>query len=390
MTRSLGARSLGALSENGQMTSSLAGIVEAPYAIKAPNRADAAPAAGIAQRFVRFSSQAPPSTSPPPRDTTLEVSTVDTFTSIVSLSQTTPVILDAYATWCAPCKQLDPVLKKMVADHAGKIILAKMDIDNPALAALVQQLRISSVPTLFMILGGRIVDIKQGVPPQSELKEWISKAVQVSIEAAGAGGNGARKETAPAAQQQDPKACIKEGFYAARSPGATAAGVAPLFAAVLEHPSADASDKASATAGLALCAALDGDLATAKELAGNAKTAAGEGVPTPEEVLAAEAAIALFEAAEGVKADGRSIDELHAVVESNPKDLDALNALVLRLFQAGRLQEAVFSALLMVRRDREWGEQAGRRLVMQLCDFLGSDSEVAKSGRKRLSNIWFI
>ena len=390
----LAARALGSRAEAQVITTdALQGRVQLPFKNNS-STLNITNTANVAFRHPRFSTQpsalgTPPPPPPLPLTPTLEIRTMPDFQSIIAVSNRTPVVLDAYATWCGPCKQLDPVLKKLVADHGGKVVLAKMDIELPELAPMVQQLVITSVPTLFMIMGGRIVDAKNGVPPQSELKEWISKAAQVAGEAAAAQG-GPAPPGAPADPSIDPKLLLKEGFTALEAPGAAAIDIAPIFAAVLNTPAAEPVHKAAATAGLARCAALDGDIPTAKELLQSARTAAGEGASVPDEVTAAEAAVSIAEAMEGAKSDARSIPELQAAVEADPKDLDALHTLSLRLFQEKKAQEAVDAALLIVRRDREWREQAGKTLLLQLCDALGTGSDVAKAARRRLSNIWFI
>ena len=129
-----------------------------------------------------FSSNAPPEMPGLPK----EITTPQEFSDLIAFSSQVPIILDAYATWCGPCKQLDPVLKQLIDSHGGRVALAKLDIDVPTLAPLVQQLQINSVPTLFLIFGGRIIDVKMGVSPQAELREWINKAVELAKAVAGA------------------------------------------------------------------------------------------------------------------------------------------------------------------------------------------------------------
>ena len=164
----------------------------------------------------------------------------------------------------------------------------------------------------------------------------------------------------------------------------------------MQNPEADAVTKTEATAGLALCAVLDGDFSTAKELISNAHAAAEQAQQaTPgtsvDEVAAVEAFLELAEQAAGLKeSESRSIEELLKAVDKDKKDLDALHALSLQLFVSGRHEEAANVALLLVRRDREWKEQAGKKIVLKIADALGSGSDIGKSIRRRLSNIWFI
>ena len=167
-----------------------------------------------------MSTAAPSPPSPPIPTDVIEINSPQTFNSAVALSNSIPVILQAHAQWCAPCKKLAPVLAQQVAAQSGKIALASMDIDVPALAPLVQQLQITSVPTLIMLYGGRAVDIKQGAPPPAELQKWILKSIELAEAVAGAAGAPRDGNAQPDGPVADPKTLVKDGFIAARSPGA--------------------------------------------------------------------------------------------------------------------------------------------------------------------------
>lgn len=159
--------------------------------------------------FRAFSISEPPSATPGPTPP-LEITRPQDFSDLIAFSSTVPIILDAHAAWCGPCKQLDPVLKQLIASHGGQIALAKLDIDAPAMAPLVQQLQIKSVPTLFLIFGGRIIDVKMGVPPQAELRSWINKAVELAKAVAGAvKGEGAGKGDSA---KVDPWDALREAY----------------------------------------------------------------------------------------------------------------------------------------------------------------------------------
>ncbi|KAL4552742.1 hypothetical protein Ndes2526B_g02654 [Nannochloris sp. 'desiccata'] len=208
------------------------------------------------------SSTPPPASPSPPSTSFLEITDAQSFNSAVALSNTVPVILDAYAQWCGPCKQLDPVLRQAITDQGGKIALAKLDIDVPAVAPLVQQLQIASVPTLILLFGGRAVDIKQGAPSPPELKEWVSKAIELAeaVKKAAGAKQEEEKEGEGGVSTVDPKILIEGAFTEARSPEGRVSieKLAPRFAAAMNNPTADSATKAEATAGLALCAVLDG------------------------------------------------------------------------------------------------------------------------------------
>lgn len=369
----------------------------------------AAPVKSIFSRTRNFSSEPQPPTDQPPA-AIVEIQDVQTFNSIVALSNKQPVILDAYATWCGPCKQLDPLLKQLISSHKN-VLLAKMDIDSINLAQLAQSLRITSVPTLFMLFGGRVIDVKQGVPPKQELEAWIADAARTAAEMQ----MHVQKSTAEKGNMSlDPTAVLSEAFYALRLPDASTKEIAPFFGRVMEASMANSAEKAAAMAGLAMCAVLDDQLETAQELIENAKAllanndnnsgsnSAGDNGSSQSystathELGAAQACIDIAKAARSAMAvDARTVDELQAALNSgsdNGKEhlLNTIYTMSLRLFMEKRHQEAMHSALLLVRKDREWKEQAGKRLVLLFCDALDQESEIAKAGRKRLSNIWFI
>src|ERR1700760_2602262 len=134
--------------------------------------------------------------------------TEETFNSdVVERSRTTPVIIDLWAEWCGPCKQLSPVLEKLATEAAGDWVLAKVDVDaNPRLA---QALQVQSIPMVVAVIGGQLVDGFLGALPEAQVKQWISQVVAAAEQiAAGGGGAGAgdaeRAADPPGAAQPGP------------------------------------------------------------------------------------------------------------------------------------------------------------------------------------------
>lgn len=327
-------------------------------------------------------------------DATIEITSPESFQSVINLSLKTPVIIDAYATWCGPCKMLDPVLKAAVAKQEGNVVLGKMDIDSQALGAVVNALRITSVPTLFMMVGGRVADVRQGVMQPREIDEWISKAVELSRHGSSDVIHDAMSESGPDGQQ-NPSEILKLAFNQLRFENAKANEIAPLFNGILQHPQASEEDKAAATAGLSICAVLEGQIGTAKQLLESISSkVSGRDMPQAKDYIAtAESWIELEEeAGRALEGDGQEISELQAIVQGDKRDVEAAYLLALKLFQAGKLPEAIDAGIQIVKRDKEWGDppQAGKRIVAALCNAVGSTSDLGKSARRKLSNLWFI
>jgi putative thioredoxin len=283
---------------------------------------------------------------------------IETFEKdVLKASMEVPVIVDFWAEWCGPCKQLTPRLEKAVKDAKGKVRLVKVDTDkNQMLAA---QMRIQSIPTVYAFFQGRPVDAFQGAVPDSEIKAFISRLTALG------GGDGPGDIAAHVGAAEDMLA------------GGDIAGAADLFGRIAE---ADAGN-VRALAGLARCHVALRDFDQARAILAM--------IPPEKQADAAVAGVkAAIELAAGEKGAGDAA-ALAAKVERNPADLAARYDLAGALVGAGDMERAVDELLEIIGRNRDWNEGAARKKLLTIFDALGPAHALTASGRRRLSSLLF-
>jgi putative thioredoxin len=284
------------------------------------------------------------------RDTTTQTFVKD----VIEESKRQPVLVDFWAEWCGPCKQLGPVLEKAVRAAKGKVKLVKMDIDkHPTIPG---QLGIQSIPAVFAFVDGQPVDGFLGALPESQVTAFIERVTKDRI-------GGEEKDLLQAAD-----AALAKG---------DAAGAAELYAGVL----AQDGGNVAALAGLARSYVRTGAFEQAKQtlaLVPDAKR-------NDTAVAAARAALEIAEQAQSVG----PITELEQKVAANPLDHQARFDLAVALNSKGRRQDAVDNLVEIVKRDRKWNDDGARKQLVQFFEAWGPTDEATVNGRKRLSSVLF-
>lgn len=273
---------------------------------------------------------------------------------VIEESRNQPVLVDFWAPWCGPCRQLTPVLEKVIDAAKGKVKLVKLNIDDHP--AIPSQMGIQSIPAVIAFKGGRPVDGFMGALPESQVKQFIEQVT------GGALGPSEIEHTLEAADSllADEPAAAAEAYTEALS-------IDP--------------QNVRALAGLAQAYLKVGDVEKAKGmLAAIPEEHAGQ-----PPVAAARAAIEL---AEKTAALG-DLAPLIQRLEANPLDHQARFDLALGLAASGKRDEAVDHLIEIVRRDRSWNEESARKQLVQFFEAWGADDDMTLYGRRRLSAVLF-
>jgi putative thioredoxin len=284
------------------------------------------------------------------KDTTTQAFVKD----VIEESKRQPVLVDFWAPWCGPCKQLTPILEKAVKAAKGKVKLVKMNIDDhPAIPG---QMGIQSIPAVIAFVGGQPADGFMGALPESQVVAFLERLTKDRI-------GGEAQDLLKAAD-----AALAEG---------DAAGAAEMYAQLLAEDNANVG----ALGGLARAYVETGALEQARQTL----ALVPEVKQNDSGVAAARAALELAEQAKTLG----PIDELEQKVAANPLDHQARFDLALALNGKGRRADALEHLITIVKRDRKWNDDGARKQLVQFFDAWGPTDEATIDGRKRLSSILF-
>ncbi|MEK9753598.1 MAG: thioredoxin [Rhodospirillaceae bacterium] len=279
--------------------------------------------------------------------------TANFMADVIEASMQVPVLVDFWAPWCGPCKQLGPTLEKLVRQAGGMVRLVKINVDeNQEIAA---QLRVQSIPMVYAFKGGRPVDAFTGALPESQLKMFIDRLL------------GGAKPPIDAALEQAKQLLD--------------AGQADQALQLYRQIQAEDPENDRAIAGIIRASLAVGDTESVKQIV----------AALPPELAAKgeiQAAISAFELTEQAGAAG-DVAELAAKVEADPADHQARLDYAVALVAHRRHEDAIDQLIESIRRNRAWNDEAARKQLLKLFEALGPTHELTQSGRRRLSSVLF-
>ncbi len=272
---------------------------------------------------------------------------------VIKASTQVPVIVDFWAPWCEPCKQLTPVLEKLVTEYGGQVKLVKINIDDNQ--ALAQQLRVQSIPMVYGFKDGRPADMFNGALPESQLRQFIEKLT---------GGAGSP---------------IDQAIEQAN--GLLAGGDPTTASAIFNQILAADSLNAEAHAGIIKCLMAADEMDQAR----NYLAGLTEELLVNPVISSVQTALELEEQT----ADTGEADDLKIAVDANPDDHQARYNYALALYGGGQAESAIEELVEIIKRNREWNEDAARQQLFKIFEALGHADPLTVEGRRKMSAVLF-
>ncbi|MFD1200274.1 thioredoxin [Brucella gallinifaecis] len=284
-----------------------------------------------------------------------DTTTADFQTDVIAESRKQPVLVDFWAPWCGPCKQLTPIIENAVREAAGAVKLVKMNIDDhPSIAG---QLGIQSIPAVIAFVNGQPADGFMGALPESKVKEFIAKI-----------GGPSDQETAISAAVIAGNELIEAGDFVQ---------AAHIFSSILQV----APDNVDAAVGLATCMLESGDAEKSRKILAGLPADKQDAAP----VRALEARLAL---ADQVKLIGDPV-ELERRIQADPNDFQARFDLAQLRNAQGKRTQAADELLFIMKADRDWNDDGARKQLLQFFEAWGNTDPATLSARRKLSSLLF-
>jgi putative thioredoxin len=274
---------------------------------------------------------------------------------VIEASRETPVIVDFWAPWCGPCRQLGPAIEKVVREQAGKVRLVKINIDeNPAYAG---QLRVQSIPAVFAFVDGRPVDGFMGAVPESQIRQFVGRL----------GKMGGLAEQIASALAMARAAVAQKEYETALDITGQILQADPTQVEAYALQAQAAMDTNQLEAAGATLAAVPADKAN------------------DPMIVSARASLDLLLN----PVDTSGLTTLEAAVAANPADFTARLELAVLYNGAGRRADATDQLIAIIRKDRSWNDEAARKQLVQFFEAWGPKDDYTLQGRRKLSSVLF-